>query len=65
MVVYEYSTQKVPVDALEDSLANYSKAGWEVINVLPCVYSGSQPPFSELVQVMVILRNPIGDTSEN
>ena len=65
MVIYEYSTLKVTVDSLENSLADYSKAGWEVVNVMPSVYSGAQPPFTELVQVLVILINQIGDTSDN
>jgi len=65
MVVYEYSTVKATLDGLENSLADYSKAGWEIVNVIPSVYSSAQPPFTELLQVMVILRNPIGSTSEN
>lgn len=65
MVIYEYSTLKVTIDGLENALADYSRAGWEIVNVIPSVYSGAQPPFTELVQVMVILRNQIGDTGEN
>ena len=33
MIVYEYSTLKVNVADLEDSLTEYSKAGWEIINI--------------------------------
>ena len=65
MVIYEFSTLKVTVDGLENSLAEYSRAGWEVVDVIPSVYSGAQPPFTELVQVLVIMRNPIGETPEN
>jgi len=65
MIVYEYSTLKVSVGNLENSLAEYSKAGWEVINVIPSVYSSMNKPFTELYQVMVILRSAIGDTADD
>lgn len=64
MVIYEYSTLMVMVENLEKSLAEYSKAGWDVVNVLPSIYSSANQPFTELFQVMVVLRSPIGDTGE-
>lgn len=62
MIIYEYSTIKVGVDGLEVALAEHSKAGWEVVNILPSVYSEIHKPFTELQQVVVVLRSPIGET---
>lgn len=63
MIIYEHSVIKVNVDDLENSLSEYSKAGWEVVSVLPSVYSSMTPTFTELFQVLVVMRSKIGDTA--
>ena len=62
MIIYEYAIQKVTVENLEKSLTDYSKAGWEVVNIMPSIYSSVNMPYTELMQLMVVLRSPIGNT---
>lgn len=65
MTIYEYSTIKVGVDGLEAALEQHSKAGWELVNVLPSVYSGTHQSFTELCQVLIVFRSKIGETGDN
>jgi len=64
VTIYEYSTLRVNMENLEASLTEYSRGGWEVINILPAVYSAMNSPFTELLQVTVVLRSPIGERTE-
>ena len=59
MTIYEYAIQKVTVENLEKSLTDFSKAGWEVVNIMPSVYSNVNSAYTELMQLMVVLRSPI------
>ena len=65
MIIYEHSVIKVNVDDLESSLSEYSKAGWEIVSVLPSVYSSMTTALTELFQVLVILRSKIGETADD
>lgn len=56
---YEYVTIVVGVDALTDTLNNSSQDGWEIFNVIPSSYSSVNKPFTDLNQVIVILRSKI------
>lgn len=56
---YEYASIVVGVGALADTLNNSSQDGWEVFNIIPSSYSSINKPFTDLNQVIVVLRSRI------
>lgn len=61
MAIYEYATIVVGVDALTESLNNSTQDGWEIFQIVPFSYSPVNKPFTDLNQVLVILRSGLDD----
>lgn len=56
---YEYDAVVVGVDALTDTLNGSSQNGWEVFEIIPSSYSSVNRPFTDLNQVVVVLRSKV------
>jgi|GEM_PF-6538318 len=56
---YEYAAVVVGVDALTETLNNSSQDGWEVFQIIPSSYSSVNKPFTDLNQVVVVLRSRV------